>query len=308
MTTIHEPVLPKETIHYLVTKSDGIYLDATLGTGGHFKELSAHLSQNALLIGIDADPTAVQYCTHHLDIAQKHLFINSNFAQLKKICFRNGNLKVDGILMDLGLSSFGLDDPERGFSYASDGPLDMRFSPTLQQTAADIINRAELSELTRIFQEYGEERHAKALARLIVKEREKSAIQTTGQLAALVKQKAAPQFANKTLSRIFQALRIAVNQELGALEQALKDARDVMNPGGRLVVIAYHSLEDRIVKQFFKTESTDCICPKEFPVCRCHHRAAFKILTPKPILPTKEEISNNPRARSAKLRVAERLD
>lgn len=307
MTTIHEPVLLKEAMQLLVSRRNGVYLDATLGTGGHFKELSNHLNEHAFLIGIDADPAAVSYCSENLHISQKHLFLHSNFNQIRKICFRQGNLKVDGMIMDLGLSSFGLANPQRGFSYATDGPLDMRFSPDQQQTAADIVNQAELSELIRIFQEYGEERHSGAIARLIIKARSKSPIKTTSQLAALVKQKAVEPHVNKTLSRIFQALRIAVNRELEILQQTLRDSIEILNPGGRLVIITYHSLEDRLVKNFFKTESRDCICPPEFPICQCHHQAVFTILTPKPIRPTKTEISRNTRARSAQLRAAERL-
>ncbi|MGC9363403.1 MAG: 16S rRNA (cytosine(1402)-N(4))-methyltransferase RsmH [Fidelibacterota bacterium] len=307
MTTIHEPVLLKEAMQLLVSKPDGIYLDATLGTGGHFKELSNHLNEYAFLIGIDADSAAIYYCSENLQIPQNHLFLHSNFNQIRKICFRQGNIKVDGMIMDLGLSSFGLANPQRGFSYATDGPLDMRFSQDQQQTAADIVNQAELSELIRIFQEYGEEHHSRAIARLIIKARSKSPIKTTSQLAALVKQKAVEPHVNKTLSRIFQALRIAVNRELEVLKQTLKDSIEILNPGGRLVIITYHSLEDRLVKNFFKTESRDCICPPEFPVCQCHHQAVFNILTPKPLRPSKTEISQNARARSAQLRAVERL-
>ncbi len=307
MSTIHVPVLLKETMQLLVSKPDGVYIDATLGTGGHFQELSSQLSQNAILLGIDADPTVIDHCKSNLRIPQKHIFINSNFESIKAISFRNGYPKVDGIIMDLGLSSFALDDPDRGLSFSADGPLDMRFSPVIGQKAADIINYADIKDLVYIFQEFGEERFSKSIARSIVRERQKSAIETTSQLAAIVKQKAQPQYVNKTLSRIFQALRIAVNRELDVLQKALEDSVGILNPEGRVAVITYHSLEDRIVKQFFKHESTGCICPREFPICQCDHKASLKILTPKPILPTKEEIVQNSRARSAKLRAAKRV-
>ena len=307
MSTIHVPVLLKETMQILVSKPDGVYVDATLGTGGHFRELSTRLNRDAILLGIDADPKVIDHCKSNLSIPQKHLLINSNFESIKAVCFRHGYPKVDGILMDLGLSSYALDDPERGLSFSADGPLDMRFSPAIRQTAADIINNAELTNLIRIFQKFGEERFSKSIARFIVNERQKSAIKTTGQLAAIVKQKAQPQYVNKTLSRIFQALRIAVNCELDVLEKALTDSASILNPEGRLVVITYHSLEDRIVKQFYKNASTDCICPREFPICQCDHKATLKVLTLKPVLPEKEEIINNSRARSAKLRAAKRL-
>ncbi|MBU0710684.1 16S rRNA (cytosine(1402)-N(4))-methyltransferase RsmH [bacterium] len=307
MSTIHVPVLLKETMQVLVSRPDGVYVDATLGTGGHFRELSSQLDRSAILLGIDADPTVIDHCKSNLNISQKHVYINSNFESIKALCFRNGYPKVDGILMDLGLSSYALDDPLRGLSFSADGPLDMRFSPAIGQTAANIINYADLTDLIQIFQDFGEERFSKSIARSIVKERQKSAIETTGRLAAIVKQKAQAQYVNKTLSRIFQALRIAVNRELDVLQKALVDSVSILNPEGRLVVITYHSLEDRIVKQFFKHESTSCICPREFPICQCDHKASLKIITPKPILPNKEEIVQNSRARSAKLRAAKRL-
>jgi len=278
MSTIHVPVLLKETMQLLVSRPEGVYVDATLGTGGHFQELSHQLDQDAFLIGLDADPKVIAYCQSALRISQKHIFINSNFEAIKAVCFRNGYPKVDGILMDLGLSSFALDDPERGLAFSTDGPLDMRFSPSIPQTAADIVNHTDLPDLIKIFREFGEERFSKSIARAIVTERRKAPITTTAQLTAIVKQKAQPQYVNKTLSRIFQALRIAVNRELDVLQKALIDSIDILNPGGRLVIITYHSLEDRIVKQFFKKESTDCLCPKEFPVCRCGHKASLKIL------------------------------
>ncbi len=307
MTTIHVPVLLKETLHSLVSRPDGIYVDATLGNGGHFAALSGQLNYNAVLIGFDADSDAIHYCNSNLDIKQKHLFFNSNFESMKAVCFRNGYPKVTGILMDLGMSSFTLENPARGLSYSLDGPLDMRFSKSLTRTAGDIINNAKLAELIDIFKKFGEERHAKSIAVAIVQEREHGSIQSTVQLANIIRRKSHPLHVNATLSRIFQALRIAVNRELEVLEHALKDAVDMLETGGRLVIITYHSLEDRIVKQFYRGEATDCICPPEFPICQCDHHARIKILTTKPILPSPSEIESNPRARSAKLRAAVRL-
>jgi len=307
MSNIHVPVLLKEAIQYLVSRPDGVYVDATLGTGGHFSELARHLNDRATLIGLDADPDAIDYCRSALSISQKHLLIHSNFESLKAVCYRNGYPKVDGILMDLGLSSFALDNPQRGMSFTHDGPLDMRFSPTLSITAADIVNQWKLEDLIRIFHEFGEERRSKTIARAIVRQRETLPIESTAQLVKIIRQNAPSQFINKTLSRIFQALRIAVNREMEVLEKALNDSLSILNPGAHIVVITYHSLEDRIVKQFFKTESSDCICPREFPTCQCNHKAALQLLMKKPVLPSKKEITLNSRARSAKLRAAKRI-
>ena len=307
MTTIHVPVLLKETLQYLVSRRDGVYVDATLGTGGHFTSLSEQLDQNAILIGIDTDPSAINYCSTHLSIKQKYILINSNFESIKAVCFRSGYPRTHGILMDLGMSSFTLDNPDRGLSYSVNGPLDMRFSPDLAKTASDIINTADQSELVTIFKTFGEERNSRSIARAIIDERQINTIKTTGQLAEIIRHRTHPLYANKTLSRIFQALRIVVNRELEVLKKALKDAIDILEPDGRIVIITYHSLEDRIVKQYFKTESTDCVCPPEFPICQCSHKASIKLLTAKPILPGKDEIRNNSRARSAKLRAAKRI-
>lgn len=307
MTTIHVPVLLNMTMKYLVNQLDGIYVDATLGTGGHFRALSEKLGQNAILIGIDTDPTAIEYCKKSLVIPQKHLYINSNFESIKAVCFRNGYSRVNGILMDLGLSSLGLENPQRGFSYSVDGPLDMRFSPDLTVTAKTIVNSANQFQLETIFRNYGEERHSRLIARTIISERNIEPINTTGRLAEIIRRKTHPTHVTKTLSRIFQALRIAVNRELDVLETAVKDAISMLETDGRIAIITYHSLEDRIVKHLFKTESTDCICPPEFPVCQCNHKATIKRLTRKPILPDRAEIGMNSRARSAKLRVAVKI-
>lgn len=307
MTTLHIPVLVEQTIQFLINRPTGIYVDCTLGTGGHFQAIAQHLDNDAYLIGIDADPSAVQYCEQNISISQPHQFITANFVDIKRICYRAGFPKVDGILMDLGLSSFALDNPERGFTYSQAGPLDMRFSPDTAQTAMDFINTASLKELALVFKEYGEERYSYNIARRIITERDKNPIKTTGQLASIIREEVPKQFQIKTLSRIFQAIRIQVNQELDALRQGLSDAVSLLAPSGRIVVISYHSIEDRIVKQFFKKEASDCICPPDFPICQCNHHAQLKILTHRPIVPSKSEIERNSRARSARLRAAEKL-
>ena len=307
MTTIHVPVLLQKTLEYLINQSDGIYVDATVGCGGHFTELSTRLSKNAYLIGIDADLAALEYCQQNLTISQSHRFIESNFEFIKAVCFRAGFPKVHGVLFDLGLSSFALDNPKRGFSYTFEGPLDMRFSADQPQSAFTIINSAEQATLETIFRDFGEERRSRSLVKTIIAARQTKNINTTTQLAEIIRQIVPSAQLIKTLSRIFQALRIAVNRELEVLQKAICDAIEMLNTGGRLVIISYHSLEDRIVKQQFKLFATDCICPPDFPICQCNHQASVRILTAKPIRPRPAEIELNPRARSAKLRAVEKL-
>jgi len=306
MDVVHIPVLLEETLHYLIGNPEGIYLDCTLGTGGHFQALAQRLAPGAVLVGFDADHQAIEYCRTHLEIPQKYLLINANFAEVKKYCFRNGIQRIDGVLMDLGLSSFALDDPDRGFSFQNDGPLDMRFSPGTSPSAEEFINETSVQELRRVFWEYGEERKSGAIARAINEARQKARIRSTGELARIVTRSAHSRFANKTLSRIFQSVRIAINNELGVLEAALRDILEMLNPDSSVVAISYHSLEDRIVKQFFRRESTGCICPPEFPVCQCNHKARLIELTRTPVVAGDEEIKSNSRARSAKLRSARR--
>jgi len=307
MTTIHVPVLLQKTLEYLINQPDGIYVDATVGCGGHFTALSTRLSKNAILIGIDADLTALEYCRQNLKISQSHRFIQSNFELIKSVCFRAGFPKVHGILFDLGLSSFALDNPQRGFSYLLEGPLDMRFSADQPQSAFTIVNSAEQANLETIFRDFGEERRARSLAKAIITARQTKKINTTTQLAEIIRQTVPASQLIKTLSRIFQALRIAVNRELEVIQKAICAAIDMLITGGRLVIISYHSLEDRIVKQQFKLCASDCICPPDFPICQCNHRASVRILTAKPIRPRPDEIELNSRARSARLRAVEKL-
>lgn len=305
--TIHTPVLVDEVIAALNLRPDGVYVDATLGTGGHFQAIATRLSQKAFLIGLDADPMAIDYVRNNVRIDIQHQLYNQNFAELERVCYRLGRLELDGILFDLGLSSFALEDVRRGFAYLKDGPLDMRFNPQEGYPASQLVNNASVEELAHIFWRYGEERLALRIARAIGNARSAQPLKSTLQLAQIVRSVVPADTAIKTLSRIFQALRIEVNRELERLPIALEQAIKLLRPGGRLVVISYHSLEDRIVKQFFNREARDCICPPEFPICNCGHKSTLRILTHKPIKAKSDEISVNPRARSARLRVAERI-
>ena len=307
MTSIHKPVLLEETLKYLINTKEGVYLDCTLGTGGHFKALANSLKPNAVLIGLDADPSAIDYCKQNIQIQQKSIFVNSNFADLQRTCFRIGYTRINGIFMDLGLSSFALDNPNRGFSYNYDGPLDMRFSPETTENAEAFINSAPVSALNRVFKEYGEEKHSNLIIKAIDRERKSQQIKTTRQLANIITNSISSPFPIKIISRIFQAIRIYVNKEIESLKKALSQSLNILDKNGRLVVISYHSIEDRIVKQFMKLESTDCICPPDFPICQCNHKAKLEILTKRPITPSIEEISNNSRARGAKLRASKKI-
>ncbi len=307
VNTRHTPVLVNQAMQYLINDPRGVYVDATLGTGGHLQAMSEHLDHRATLIGLDADPQAIQYCQKTLDLPQKSFLVNTNFRHLKKYCFRLGYPKVNGILMDLGLSSFALDNPQRGFSYDKAGPLDMRFSPEIKTDARELINTASPQQLKEIFSSYGEEKKAGKLARLISQARAAQSITTTTQLAAIIKKTVPPPYQRKTLSRIFQALRIYINRELEALDAALSQVPGLLSARDRLVIITYHSLEDRRVKQFMKKESQTCICPPEFPVCRCDHQPTLEVLTARPLIPTEQEIASNPRSRSAKLRAAAKI-
>ena len=294
-------------MEYLITDKSGVYVDCTLGTGGHFTQITKETNDNATIIGFDADPLAIQHCQETINVPQTTLFINSNFEYIRKFCFRNGYVKVDGILMDLGISSFALEDSERGLAFRKDGPLDMRFSPEIKISAADFVNNAEVDEIKRILWRYGEERNSGKIANEIDRARKIKPIETTSELAEIVKNFTPQRFHNKSLSRVFQAIRIHINRELEVLEIALEQTMKMLKPGGRLVIMSYHSLEDRIVKKFIKQQTTECVCPPEFPICICGHKANVKNLTRKIILPSEEEIKINNRARSAKLRVVEKL-
>jgi len=306
---VHKSVLLSESIEALGVKPDGIYVDGTVGGGGHSYEIASRLITGRL-IAVDTDPDAVSAAGERLaPFKSKVTILNANFADLKNELSSLGISGVDGILLDLGVSSYQFDTPARGFSYNYDAPLDMRMSQT-GQTAADLVNSADFAGLTRILREYGEEQFAPRIASLIIKEREKKRIETTFELVGLIKgaipaaaRRKGPHPARKT----FQALRIAVNGELESLSQLLDDAQSMLNTGGRLAVITFHSLEDRMVKQRFITWAQGCICPPDFPVCICGHKPEVKIIYKRGVEPTPAETQDNPRSRSARLRVAEKL-
>lgn len=306
----HVSVLLEETVTAVLTDPDGIYVDCTLGGAGHSHALGERLSKKGLLIGFDQDEVALEVAKKRLsDLPCRVMTIPSNFRYLKKELAERGINAVDGIIFDLGVSSYQLDTAERGFSYMNDGPLDMRMDRHNPLSAEVVVNDYDAEELVRIIREYGEERWAKRIVEFIVDARQEERITTTGQLVSIIK-KAIPAKARQDgphpAKRTFQAIRIEVNQELSILHDTFVDAAELLTPGGRMGVITFHSLEDRITKQTFKELSTGCICPPELPVCVCHHVATVKARN-KAIEPSVEEIERNPRSRSAKLRVAEKL-
>nr|WP_300093535.1 16S rRNA (cytosine(1402)-N(4))-methyltransferase RsmH [Sedimentibacter sp.] len=309
MDYIHKSVLLDESIEGLNIKTDGIYVDATLGGGGHTLEILKRAT-NGKVIGIDQDDYAIERAKDKLKEFDNFIPVKNNFSNIKEVLSELDIEKVDGIIFDLGVSSFQLDIPERGFSYNYDMPLDMRMDKNQTTTARHIVNGYEEHELSRILWEYGEEKWAARIAKFIVQEREQEFIETTGQLVSIVK-KAIPkqvrQEGSHPAKRTFQAIRIEVNRELEILENTMKDAVDCLNEGGRICVITFHSLEDRIIKNVFADLNKDCICPPEFPKCMCDHRRKLKIITRKPVLPSEEELIENRRAHSAKLRIGERV-
>lgn len=307
----HQPVLVNEVIDYLNIKPAGVYVDATLGGAGHASQIAKRLNEDGLLIGIDQDQTAIQAGKEKLrNVSPTVRLVRSNFTALPEILDDLKVKEIDGILFDLGVSSPQLDEEERGFSYKQDAPLDMRMDRSRPFSAAHLVNTASVEELTRIINEYGEERWAKRIAIFIERYRREKEIKTTSELVEIIKA-AIPASARRTgphpARRTFQALRIAVNNELEALEKALEEAVPLLKGGGRIVVISFHSLEDRIVKNVFAKGAKGCRCPKELPVCQCNYQPRLKILTKKPIAPTPDEIRQNARARSSKLRSAEKL-
>lgn len=307
----HVPVLLKESIEGLHIHSDGIYVDCTVGGGGHSKEILKKLNKGKV-IAIDRDIEALDAAKVNLaPWADRINFVHDNFNHLDAILKEQGVEKVQGILMDLGISSHQVDEGIRGFSYKKDAPLDMRMDQNADiPTAADIVNSYSKKDLTRIFYEYGGERWAKRIAEFIVKARSKEKIESTFQLVSIIKA-SIPKKARQNkhpAKKVFQALRIEVNNELQALDDTLQTAVDHLAPRGRICVITFHSLEDRIVKQQFKKMATDCICPPELPVCVCGHHKEIKLINRKPISAGEVERKNNPRSRSAKLRIAEKLE
>ena len=306
----HKSVLLDETVGGLNIKPDGIYVDGTLGGAGHAIEVCRKLSAKGRFIGIDQDQDAIIAASERLAPYKQATIIRSNYCYMVQELAARGIYKVDGILLDLGVSSYQLDNEERGFTYRVDAPLDMRMDQRQTQTAGDIVNGYEEKELYRIIRDYGEDKFAKNIAKHIVIERAKEPIKTTGRLAEIISQ-AIPMKVRKQgghpAKRTFQAIRIEVNQELSVLQNTLEEMIDLLNPGGRLCIITFHSLEDRIVKQAFKKAQDPCTCPPNFPVCVCGNRSKGHMVGRKPILPSEEEMERNPRAKSAKLRVFEHI-
>ena len=306
----HKPVLLHECLGALAIKPDGIYVDGTLGRAGHSLEIVSRLTTGRL-IALDRDETAIEAANRRLgDYLDKVTLVHSNFSALDAVLHELGVHGVDGMLFDLGVSSPQLDEAQRGFSYKQDAPLDMRMDESAALTAREGVNTYSYEELRRILFEYGEERYAPAIAKRICQHREQKPIETTLELADIIRS-AMPASALREkqhpAKRSFQAIRIAVNDELGAVRRGMEAAIDHLKPGGRLAVITFHSLEDRIVKNVFQDAAKGCTCPPSFPVCVCGHKPKIKILTKKPIIATREEVEENPRSRSAKLRVAERV-
>lgn len=302
----HKSVLLNETIENLNIKEDGIYADLTLGKGGHSKEILKKLSPNGLLIGLDQDKDAIKAARENLKDFSNVLYFNENFENIENVLNEAGFNRIDGALMDIGVSSYQIDNGDRGFSYMKDGPLDMRMNEDNELTAKQIVNDYSLDELWEIFSKYGEERYSKTIAKAIVDYRKMHEINTTLQLRNIVMKSVNTNEAHPE-KRVFQALRIEVNRELEVLQNTLEKIVDHLNKNGRLCVITFHSLEDRIVKNKFKEMSKKCICPPNFPVCVCNHEKKVKIISKKPILPKKEELKVNSRSHSAKLRVCERV-
>lgn len=306
----HKSVLLNETIDALKIKPDGIYVDGTLGGGGHSYEICKRLSDKGKLIGIDQDAAAIEAASERLgEFKDRVTIIRSNYCEMKKQLNSIGVTSVDGIILDLGVSSYQLDTAERGFTYREDVPLDMRMDQRQARTAKDIVNEYSEMELYRIIRDYGEDKFAKNIAKHIVQARQERPLETTGELIQAIKA-AIPMkvraVGGHPAKKTFQAIRIELNNELGVLRDSLDDMIDLLNDEGRLCIITFHSLEDRIVKNHFRTSEHPCICPKEFPVCVCGRISKGKVVTRKPILPGEEELEENSRSKSAKLRVFER--
>lgn len=306
----HKSVLLDETINGLNIKPDGIYVDGTLGGGGHAYEVCTRLGTKGSIIGIDQDAAAIEAADARLnDFGEKVTIVRSNYCDMKSRLHELGIDKVDGIILDLGVSSYQLDTAERGFSYREDAPLDMRMDTRQKMTARDIVNDYSEMDLYRVIRDYGEDKFAKNIAKHIVAQRGKDPIETTGQLTEIIRGAIPMKYQKKSghpAKRTFQAIRIELNRELEVLRDTLDDMIELLNPGGRLCIITFHSLEDRIVKSAFKKNENPCTCPPDFPVCVCGNVSKGSIVTRKPILPSKYEMEANSRSKSAKLRIFER--
>jgi 16S rRNA (cytosine1402-N4)-methyltransferase len=305
MTLPHQPVLYQEIIHFLRPKSGGLYVDGTLGAGGHAAGLLTESEPKGRLLGMDVDPQALELAHQKLaPFGERACLIRASYTTLPGQLVDLGWDSVDGLLLDLGASSMQFDNPDRGFSFLLEGPLDMRFDPSNPLTAAEIVNTWSEGDLADVIYRYGEEPASRRIARVIVAARP---IESTRQLAEVIEQAQHRRGPHHPATLSFQALRIVVNGELESVEKVLPLALQALKPGGRLAVISFHSLEDRIVKGFFRRESRECICPPDQPVCTCGHKAIIKVLTRHPVIPSEAEIKGNSRSRSAKLRVAEKI-
>ncbi len=311
MTFKHKSVLLDEVIEGLNIKPDGVYVDGTLGGAGHAIEVCKRLGKSGRLIGIDQDEAAIEASSKRLeDFKNQVTIVRDNYVNIASILDGLGIKGVDGIYLDLGVSSYQLDTPERGFTYREDAALDMRMDTRRTITARDIVNNYSEQEIYRIIRDYGEDRFAKNIAKHIVEERNKKSIETTNQLTDIIKASIPMKLqliSGHPSKRTFQALRIEVNGELDVLKSSIGSMIDFLNPGGRLAIITFHSLEDRIVKQEFKINENPCTCPPSFPVCVCGKKSKGRVITSKPILPSKEEQEENPRSKSAKLRIFEHI-
>jgi 16S rRNA (cytosine1402-N4)-methyltransferase len=306
----HKPVMLNEVIDSLKIRPEGTYVDGTLGGAGHSSQIARRLSGEGRLFGFDQDAAAIEAATRRLEPYKDRVsIIRSNYSEMRERLSELGVRSADGILLDLGVSSYQLDDAQRGFSYRADAPLDMRMDQRQKLSAREVVNGYSIDELTRVIREYGEERFARNIAKHITAEREKKPIETTGELISIIKA-AIPAKAREggghPAKRTFQAIRIEVNRELDVLSDSLDGMIDLLADGGRICVITFHSLEDRIVKEAFRRNENPCTCPPEFPVCVCGKKSKGRVITRKPIIPSEEETEENPRSKSAKLRVFER--
>ena len=305
----HKSVLLNETIDGLNIKPDGIYVDGTLGGGGHAYEVCRRLGEKGSIVGIDQDAAAIEAASARLkDFGEKVTIVRSNYCDMKSKLHELGIDKVDGIVLDLGVSSYQLDTAERGFSYREDAPLDMRMDTRQKMTARDIVNDYTEADLYRVIRDYGEDKFAKNIAKHIVQARAVKPVETTAELSEIIRASIPMKFQKKSghpAKRTFQAIRIELNRELDVLRDSLDDMIDLLNPGGRLCIITFHSLEDRIVKSAFRKNENPCTCQPDFPVCVCGKKSKGSIITKKPILPSEEELEYNSRSKSAKLRIFE---
>ncbi len=304
---VHEPVMRDQSAELVAWREGGRYVDATIGNAGHALEFLRRAGDDAILVGLDLDAESLMRARSALrSAAGRWYLVQASFARMDRT-LRGAAGSFDGVILDLGYSSSQLADSRRGLSYNADGPLDMRLTPSIGPPASELIRSLDVSELERLIRTLGEERHARRIALAIDYARERDPIRTTAELASVISSVASTRFRIKTLSRVFQALRIRVNHELEALESALPAAVRLLAPDGRLGVISFHSLEDRIVKRFMVLSAKECICPPDFPECRCEHRASLRLVTRRAIQASEDELKRNPRSRSARLRVAARL-